>query len=229
MTGKYVLITRPATEAMSTAQEFGKHGFSTLVSPMLEIMPVAFTLENPQSFQAFIFTSANAVRIFADANPARGVPVYTVGEQTQVAAQDAGFTVAGCAHGNSVDLDILLAQAGQTRALHIRGEDVTAPLAGAQSLIVYKAQPVAEFSSGTAEKLRAGSVETVTFYSRRTALNFIKLAQQAGLDESLRRIKALCISNEVLECVQSEQWAHTYAAHEPSRKGMIDLLMRVCP
>lgn len=228
MSGKYILITRPVAEAVVTAKELKKLGFSSLISPMLEIVTVPFTLENSESYQAFIFTSANAVRVFSAANSTRNIPVYTVGQQTKDAAQEAGFKVAGSANGNSTDLDALLSQTGQGRALHIRGQDVTAPLTGTESLIVYKAELAGEFAPEIIQKIQNGGVEAVTFYSRRTALNFIKLIDAAGLNESLQNIKALCISNEVLECVQPEKWAETYAAERPDRKGMTNLVKRVC-
>lgn len=234
-----ILITRPEAEAAAYALELEEHGLRTLCDPMLGIVPVRFKVPKPQLYQGFIFTSARAAEIFGLCAGCEKTPVFAVGEATQKAAIDQGYEFVLSAQGGGPELADLIrktVQPGGRPLLYVRGEDVARPLdellqgsrIALETLVVYRAEPAQELSPESAAALGAGAVAGVTFFSRRTAKNFMKKAAESGLLPALKSIKALCLSDEVLECVQPEVWAGAYVAGSPDRAAMTSLALRVC-
>ncbi len=228
-----ILITRPEGDAEVYALELEALGFKTLSEPMLEIEPATFAKPDLDRYQALIFTSARAVRLFCERVKERDLPVYVVGERTASEARKFGFDQVFDAGGTGDDLAALVAQNITdkfTPLLHVRGEHVARPLdemlAGhgikLEPLVVYTANKIERFSSGFSLK----DVDAVTFFSKRTAGNFMRLIKASKNLAKLRHIKALCISEAVLKCVQPDVWEQTYVADTPDRRGMEALLGR---
>ena len=97
-----------------------------------------------------------------------------------------------------------------------------------ETLVVYKAEKVKTLSNLCIKKIRTGEIVAVTFFSRRTAENFLFQIDANGLGDSLAGIKALCISQGVLECVRSRKWGGTYTSSQPDRQGMLEIIVQVC-
>lgn len=235
----FILTTRPAEDGDDYAGQLQAEGFQTLSAPMLEIKTKEFDVPDLSKYQGLLFTSANALRVFAGATPRRDIAVYAVGGHTAEAAESAGFTPVYSADGNAEDLARFVTEkAGNADKpfLHVRGEHISRPLhvlLGAQGfkvdlLPVYTAQMAEGFSPETLDSLKTGRIQAVTFFSRRTAVNFLDLVEQQGLSAELKSIKALCISDEVLKCVQPYSWAGTFVSEAPDRASMLKLLKSVC-
>lgn len=234
-----ILITRPKAEALTFKNELVKEGFESVISPMLEIAATDFQVPDLSPYIALIFTSAQAIDIFARYSKIRNLPIYAVGETSSVHARLAGFVNVVSAHGDGQALAKMVADRHRgeaARFLHIRGEDVAFDLEEAldaqghkvQSLIVYKAELAKAFTAEAKEALKQGRIKTVIFFSRRTAQNFMNLIVHAGLSECLTSINALCISQSVLECVQPKhglnRWFKVYASATPDKEGLLKLL-----
>ena len=228
-----ILITRPQEDADIFAKELGKLSFQTLCEPMLEIHPLPFETPEISQVSGLIFTSANAVRLFAPQIKQRTIPAYCVGKQTAEAAQEQGFTNVLCAENTDGDLTTLISKnhVPDKPLLHVRGADVTGNIVeglklhniGVETLIIYKAELTKALSPQGTEALRNKTLTAVTFFSRRTAENFMRLTTKEGLLDSLKTTKALCISIGVLECVQPALWQDAYSAETPDRDGMLAL------
>ncbi len=234
-----VLITRPAQDAQIYSNALSGEGFNVLLSPMLEIVPKSFDIPDLSKYQALLVTSANALRVLAPLVRQRDIKLYVVGENTKEEALALGFTDVVSSGGAARDLAVLVREEANKDGLpllHIHGEDIAKSVAqildlygfNVEDLIVYKAKRVNAFSSEVLDKIRDGSIEVVTFFSKRTAKNFMRLIDENELSGALGGIKALCISSGVLECVQLRGWAKTYMAKTPDRKGMQALLEDVC-
>lgn len=120
--------------------------------------------------------------------------------------------------------------------LHVRGAHVAQDLASALSdngirldqLIVYDSVQSEGFSEKFIARLKRNEISVITFFSKRTAENFMRLAEKHNVIGYLSSIKALSISKTVLECVQPVYWKETYKALHPNGKSMLDKLKRVC-
>ena len=234
-----VLITRPVDDGRRFADELARSVIEPLLQPMMEIVSLGFIPPDLSRYQAMLVSSANALRVFCAKVSARDMRMYVVGKNTQEEARTQGFPDVISADGTADDLmDSVVARAEKDGLplLHVRGEDVAKPLDEmlrvqgfkVENLIVYKARFVGGFSTEVLKKISDGSVNIVTFFSRRTADNFMRLVDENELGGALGGIKALCISSDVLECVRLHSWADTYTAKTSDRAGMLALIQGVC-
>ncbi len=235
----FVLITRPEKDAVLYAQELEKKGFSSLVQPMLDIQSVEFQSPDLVDYQGLIFTSANAVHVFAQRSDMRALPVYVVGKQTELAARARGYTDIHCAEGAAEDLTVLIKARVTDLSkvlLHVRGVHTAYPLqeslvSGGYSVdevIVYDSLQCEIFSEETRHAIENGCVQAVTFFSKRTAEAFMAVIDKDGLSGALSSIKALCISESVLNYVQEFNWQDAYSADTPDKNGMTLLIQQHC-
>lgn len=236
--GEVVLITRPVEDADDFAREVRALGLTPLVEPMLGIIPVDFKMPDLNNYPALVFTSANGVRVFGCPPGADGMPVFAVGAHTADEVRKHGYKKIFTAGGDASDLAALINKklSGSVRILHIRGEHTATELGEivkhdritVDSVVVYTARSEDHFSPVCRDAIAKGTAGAVTFFSRRTAENFVRLIEEEGLDSKLSGIKALCISPSVLECVQGTGWAGAYSARRPEKAAMLDLLKTHC-
>lgn len=88
--GPLIWVTRAEPGAGATARRLEALGFTPIVAPLFEIRPVDARL-SLEGIAALAFTSANAVRAFAERTPDRRLRVFAVGDATAEAAKAAGF------------------------------------------------------------------------------------------------------------------------------------------
>jgi len=239
MSERFILITRPESDAVLYKQELEHQGFSALVEPMLVIQAANFEVPDLSAYQALIFTSANGVNVFAETSKERETPVYSVGKQTKDSAYQHGYETVYSAEGTAEDLGKFIESSIADKAmplLHVRGGDSAYPLSEAlnsagytvDELVVYEGVQKDELSAETFSALENGHVQAVTFFSKRTAEAFMGAVDKGMLSGGLSSIKALCISETVLNYVRQFNWQGTYAAHKPDRDGMTLLVQQQC-
>ncbi|HOO38952.1 MAG TPA: uroporphyrinogen-III C-methyltransferase [Deltaproteobacteria bacterium] len=66
LSGKNILITRPAHLALKSASLFASQGVRCVIYPLVDISPLEFSLPDISTYDMFIFTSQNAVPLFFD-------------------------------------------------------------------------------------------------------------------------------------------------------------------
>lgn len=119
-----ILITRPAPFADQFGDRIRREiGFDGEIcrSPLLRIEPLDVP-DLPADITGLVFTSKNAVRVFARSGQRRDLPCWCVGTATAEAAQALGMTaVAAEGEANSL-VQRILADAPQGPLLHLRGE-----------------------------------------------------------------------------------------------------------
>lgn len=248
----YFLLTRPVDQGeafighvFEAIPDFQK-GYGFLQLPMLDICALPFDLPSGQ-FDGLIFTSVHAVRFFAQSlldhfdQRFFEVPVYTVGRETEACALRAGFKHVLISAPDSAALsDMINGQESpnishnlvRKRFLFVRGRHVSADFKetlntekfSIRSVVVYDAKATL-FQSGQLESFLEGkSFPGVLFFSKRTAEVFYDNIQHCSELLNLKKVDALCISNNVLEAVRSFWEGPVYASSTPDRQGMTRLL-----
>ena len=231
------LITRPEKAAVTDAQILRDFGYQVFIEPMLSLEELDADFEDVQSFQALIFTSANAIDVFCRRCDVRDLPVYVVGENSADAARGWGFEDVQCGAGTAEDLCRIIAQSIEDPALpllylcaEIQSYDVADDLEECgldiEERIVYRSHQADSFSQDCIKKLKNKEIDGVLLYSKRTAQAFSDCVERAQLRGVLKSLKVLCISESVLKCVQNYQWGDTYIADTPDGLGMLDLMQR---
>lgn len=105
LTGRSVLLTRPAHLAFESAAAFSERGAKVVLYPLIEISPLPFDLPDLSSCDMLIFTSQNAVPLFFDkmfasgfdARAMSGKEVLCIGPKTRDALRTYGIVADGMA------------------------------------------------------------------------------------------------------------------------------------
>jgi uroporphyrinogen-III synthase len=228
-----VVVTRPQADAERTAAAVRARGHDVLVTPLMRVEPIAVDLGGEWS--ALAITSANAPNAIA-ANPARDalvkLPVLAVGRRSAEAAQQAGFADVTSADGDVREL-IRLIEArrskGEGPVLYLAGEDRASDLVAELSArgmavdmrVVYRAVTT-PLPGSLVDALKAGEVDAVLHFSRRSAENYVAGAKNAGVAGPALAVRHLCLSAQVAEPLAGAR--HIMIAAQPDEATLIELL-----
>jgi uroporphyrinogen-III synthase len=182
--------------------------------------------------QALVFTSANGVRAFAGIEKRRDLPVFAVGDASAAAARDAGFAEVRSAAGDVDDLAKLVAGAlepGGGAIFHPAAREMAGDLKGAleqagftlNRAVLYKAEAARALTPGTIEALRQGRIGAVAFFSPRSAVTFVRLAEAADIAGACGGSEAICLSPSVARQAEALSWRAVRVAERPNQDALI--------
>jgi uroporphyrinogen-III synthase len=160
------------------------------------------------------------------------LPAFAVGQRSADAARQAGFKDVTTANGDVRDLmQTLIARRTDTAAplLYLAGEDRAADLVGelaahgiaAEMRVVYRAVTT-PFPPALIATLRAGQVDAVLHFSRRSADNYLAGAKAAGIAGPALAVRHLCLSAQIAEASTGAR--HVAVAKRPDEAALIELL-----
>jgi uroporphyrinogen-III synthase len=238
-----LLVTRPEPEAQRTAAMLAARGHRVRIASLLKIEPVSGADIGSPPWQAVLLTSANAARTIA-LHPKlahlRSIPVLAVGRRTAEAARAAGFTDVTSADGSGGDLERLVAsrfaqgaQGAQGAPLLYlagsdRARDVAADLApcgiAVRTVELYRAHAAEAFPAGIVAALRAGGIEGVLHFSRRSAEIFVQCAGRAAIVAEALRPLQFCISAQTAEPLARAGADKIRIAAHPEEDALVALI-----
>ncbi len=230
---RWILITRAREQGEQTARELRERGYLTLVDPVFETRRVPFSLPQPESLQAVLLTSANAV--YALGRELAGLPVYAVGRGTARAVRQRGATDVRAARGDWQSLVERVVEELDPRGgklLHLSGREVRGDIAGEleregfsyERVVVYETAPREEIGSRTRHALSRRAVGAVLLYSPRTAATFARLVRDSGLEAGLEGVLCVCLSEAVAEEVTDLSSLEIVVARERDHTALLDCL-----
>jgi uroporphyrinogen-III synthase len=234
----YILVTRPLPEGERTAAALRARGHQALVASLMRVETIVADLAGDWS--AVIITSANAVRAIAGRSETAKyfrLPLFVVGRRSAEAAREAGFINVNSADGDGDNLAELVAAGCKGAALpllYLAGEDRAVDLEGelhqlgisVKTVVVYRGVTV-PFPSSLAEALRAGAIDAVLHFSRRSAESYLAGARAAGLAARALSLRHLCLSAQVAEPLVAAGAAAVRVAKRPDEAAMLDLVESV--
>jgi uroporphyrinogen-III synthase len=232
-----VLITRPEPDGERTAQRLRARGCEALLAPVLQVEFLERADLGAGPWDAVAITSANAVhaiRRHARCSEIVGLPALTVGRRTAEAARAAGFGEVASANGNERALaELMSGRFGDgSKILYLAGEDRAGDLAAAvtpkgirvETIVVYRAVAAACLDPPVADALKAGTVDAVVHFSRRSAAVYLDCARAAGvLDKALKPFH-YCLSQAVAEPLISAGARRVAVAKSPEENALLDLV-----
>lgn len=231
-----VLVTRPQPAADELAEKLRREGFEVFLAPMTEYVDIAAVMPDLHGYQGIVFTSAQAVNLFAQENKERVPIVFAVGEATAQAASKAGFHRVYSANGGGDDVAGLIRSKKNdlhiSKILHLCGEDTAQDLQAALSgdgitvdrVPIYKARFMDELPADVGRALAEGDVSTVTLFSARTAANFARLMRQQDLKGVSADLEAVCLSDRVAAEIRELPWRAIRVAKNPHLESVLDIL-----
>jgi uroporphyrinogen-III synthase len=230
-----IAVTRPHDDSERTAAALRARGHTVLVAPLMDVQWVKSDLAT--NWGAIIITSANAARALAS-HPARDglikLPLYAVGRRSADAARAVGFTDIITAGGDLRDLlRIVSARRPDAKApvLYLAGEDRSGDLIGdlavrgiaAELEVVYRAV-AAPLSPTLIAALKAGEIDAVLHFSRRSADNYLSGASLAGVAEQALAVRHLCLSTQIAEPLMAAGAGGVEVAKRPDETSLMGLL-----
>lgn len=234
--GPLVLNTRPDTDSADLLNALEQRGYRHLSAPMLTI-----TFPDPAEpfdiapYQALIFTSANGVRAFTRLSDDRNLPALCVGDATARICADMGFGTIHSANGDIHDLAELIREKidpAQGPLFHPAARKTAGDLG--QMLrdhgyqvdreTVYEAVATTEFPNDVLDALKGHHVDTVLFFSPRTAETFVKLVHSYKLEKDLLGVSAVCLSPAVQSRISDLTWHRTHVASQPTQEYLLYVL-----
>ncbi len=245
--GRRVLVTRAEEQASELVRRLHAEGAEAVVLPVIRVRPVDDTrpldaaLDRLADYDALLFTSANAVRFFAERAASRGVAlagprVFCVGPATAQRAREAGLAVDLVPAGGT-DAEGLLA--ALRRSLPLAGRRFLLPRAesarevlpeglrrsGArvEVLPIYRTEPAPIDAGALRARLAAGEIDALSFTSPSTVRHFL-----AALDGPARAAAARCavvaIGAVTAEALRREGLAPSVVAERPGAEALVEAL-----
>jgi uroporphyrinogen-III synthase len=232
-----ILVTRPEPDAARTAQNLRVRGCDVLLAPILRIR----LLDQPDlgagPWDAVAMTSANAAHALERHSrrlEMTRLPVLTVGRRTADAARTAGFADIASANGNEQALAHLIGTrlARGNKLLYLAGEDRAGDLATAvaphgvrvETVVLYCAVAAERLPDAAAAALRAGEVNGVLHFSRRSAVIYLDCARAAGVLDNALQPFHYCLSNAVAEPLVAAGAKQIAIAKSPEENALLDLV-----
>ena len=227
-----LLVTRPLDEAKPTAAKLEAQGYHVMVAPMLKVEPVSF--EIPDESRSIIVTSKNGARMGLANIGNKERPIFAVGESTADEARKLGFTNITVGPGTARQLLPVLRECGvsETRKYtHLCGNilsyNICDVLSGegidAETTTTYQSRANRSFGVAIQEALDAGEIDTVLFYSPRTATIFEEVVADYGRSDWLSKLDALCLSTRVASNLLGPWRSKSYAVI-PTEKAMFSMI-----
>jgi uroporphyrinogen-III synthase len=208
-------------------------GLIPLVAPLLSIRRVGGVFRLPSSVRATLITSRNAV----SGCPAQchDLVLFAVGNATAACASAAGFRHVKSAEGDAAALATLVTDTltpcdGSIFFPTGRGQGTQLATALRQKgfrvlrHVVYQAVAVPALPIAAETHLRHRDVATAMFFSAETARCFVQLMRAAGLEEAVRDVAAVSISEQSTVALRRLPWRRISVAGKPNQDAMLALL-----
>lgn len=230
-----IVLTRPQEDSERTAAGLRAKGHDVLIAPLLRVEPVDAKLT--AAWGGVVITSANAATALATNAACEALiklPLYAVGKRTADAAREAGFADIIVAGGDVRDLlRTIVARRADDKGplLYLAGEDRSGDLLGdlsvrgiaAEMAVIYRAA-AAPFSHVLIEALKAGAVDAVLHFSKRSAESYLAGAGTAGVAGPALAVGHYCLSAQIAEPLVVAGAARVVVAKRPDEASIIDLL-----
>lgn len=227
------LITRAEPGASRTAKALKALDIEPVIAPFLTIRDADTITSDLSRVQAIVFTSPNGVRAWAKLRPERKPAAWCVGDATEAAAREAGFTQTRSAGGDSTALVEKLAASLEPEKgalLHVRGAHTAGDVSGAlmrrgfhmQETIAYRADAAPVLPATAKTALEQKQLSAVLFHSPRAAAAFTALVEDAELNASLKGLIAAAISLATADNLIAADWGAVRIAETPDEAALLD-------
>jgi uroporphyrinogen-III synthase len=233
-----LLLTRPRPEAERTATALRTMGHEPVFAPVLEIETIVDAAVGAGPYAAVLMTSGNAARAIAD-HPDRDrltkLTCFAVGPQTAAAARLAGFANVCSAGGDGGDLARLIGEKIGRRSnslLYLAGDDRARDMAAELATyglrldiaVVYRALAARNLPPDIAAGLKAGQIDGVLHYSRRSTAIFVDCVRAAAVEADAARLKHFCLSARAAEPLAAINAKSIVVAQKPDESAMLALV-----
>ena len=213
-----ILITRPLMDAEDLMEKLFSYGHKIIHLPTLKISTIKTDLVNSDNFDAFIFTSANAVRNLKLSSTNKNIHCFCVGSITEKIARQSGFINTSSAGGTVNALKNLIMVSDKinknTNLAYFCGDNISYDLdlelknEGLQikKIINYSSEVIRDLNNENKKLIENFPPDLIYIYSARSAESFIGIVKNYRLNPLVTQSTVMCISKKVANIFKSQGW-----------------------
>ena len=213
-----ILITRPLMDAEDLMEKLFAYGHKIIHLPTLKISNMETELINSDNFDAFIFTSANAVRNLKLSNKNKSIYCFCVGSITEKIARQSGFMNTSSAGGtvNALKNLIMISDKFNKNAnlAYFSGDNISYDLdlelrkegLKIKKIINYSSEVISDLNDENKKLIKMYPPDLIYVYSARSAESFMSIVKKYSLNPLMTQSTVMCISEKVANIFKSHNW-----------------------
>jgi uroporphyrinogen-III synthase len=205
-------------DAEDLMEKFFDYGHKIIHLPTLKISTLKTELVNPDNFDAFIFTSANAVRNLTLTSTNKSVHCFCVGSITEKIARQSGFINTSSAGGtvNALKNLIMVSDKVNKNAnlAYICGDNISYDLdlelknegLKIKKIVNYSSEVISDLNNENKKLIENYPPDLIYIYSARSAESFVAIVKNYGLNPLVTQSTVMCISKKVANIFKPQEW-----------------------
>jgi uroporphyrinogen-III synthase len=213
-----ILITRPLIDAEDLMEKFFNFGHKIIHLPTLKILSANINPINSDDFDAFIFTSANAIRNLKLVNTNKNLYCFCVGSITEKIARQSGYTNTFSAGGTVNALKNLIMISDKinknSKIAYFCGDNISYDLDSElkkkglkiKKIINYFSEIITDLNEDNKKLIERYPPDLIYIYSSRSAESFIAIVKNYSLNPLMTQSTIMCISEKVANIFKSQKW-----------------------
>jgi len=213
-----ILITRPLIDSEDLMGKLFSLGHKIIHIPTLKISAANVGSVDAKKYDAFIFTSANAIRNLTLINQDTSKICFCVGSITEKIVRQKGYSNTISAGGTVYALKNIILNSEQIdkqkSIAYFCGDyiysdlDVELKKEGFQvdKIINYTSEKITDLNEENNKIIKNHPPDIIFIYSKRSAESFIEIVKKYSLNGLMTESRVLCISEKVLDVLKSSGW-----------------------
>ena len=213
-----ILITRPLIDTEDLMGKLFSLGHKIVHIPTLKISSAKVSSVDTKKYDAFIFTSANAIRNLKLNNQDTNKICFCVGSITEKIVRQKGYNNTISAGGTVNALKNIILSSDQIdkkkSIAYFCGDYISSNLdielknEGFQvdKIINYTSEKITDLNEENNKIIKNHPPDIIFIYSKRSAESFIKIVKKYSLNGLMTESRVLCISEKVLGVLKKTGW-----------------------
>ena len=213
-----ILITRPLIDSEDLMGKFFSLGHKIVHIPTLKVSAANASPVDAKKYDAFIFTSANAIRNLKLNNLDNSKICFCVGSITEKIVRQKGYNNTISAGGTVNALKNIILNSDQIdkkkSIAYFCGDYISSNLdkelknEGFQvdKIINYTSEKITELNEENNKIIKNHPPDIIFIYSQRSAESFIEIVKKYSLNGLMTESRVLCISEKVLGVLKKSGW-----------------------
>ena len=212
-----ILITRPLIDAEDLMGKLFSLGHKIIHIPTLKVKPITNQKCDAKNYDAFIFTSANAIRNLKLLNEDKNKLCFCVGSITEKIVRQKGYSNTISAGGNVNALKNIILNSDfdkRKKIAYFCGDYIASDLDldlkregyFIDKVINYSSEKIIDLNNENEKILNNHPPDIIFVYSKRSAESFVELVKKYTLNGLMTGSRVLCISEKVLNVFKQLGW-----------------------
>ena len=213
-----ILITRPLIDSEDLMGKLFSLGHKIVHIPTLKISAANVSYVDAKNYDAFIFTSANAIRNLKLKNQDNSKTCFCVGSITEKIVRQKGYNNTISAGGTVNALKNIILNSDQIdkkkSIAYFCGDYISSNLDvelkndGFQidKIINYTSEKITDLNEENNKIINNHPPDIIFIYSKRSAESFIEIVKKYSLNGLMTESRVLCISEKVLDVLKNSGW-----------------------